>query len=690
MKAREDALQERYQFVAEIGKGGMSTVYLVKDLNLESYWAIKQVKSNSSIEFDAFKKEVELLASLNHSDIPRIVDRIEIGDDYYVVMDFIDGTSLAKIINIEGPQEEKKVIDWGIQLCGVLEYLHTARKNPIIYRDMKPENIMLTPSGGIKLIDFGIARECKRGQRIQGEALGTKGYAAPEQYRGADNKLDERTDIYALGATMFFLSTGITPGRPPRGVPAVRAVAPDVSDGFEYVVAKCTADAPENRYSNVAELRVDLENIERLSSIYRTKMKQRVAAFWLSLILSFTFAIVGFVGYQLNERDLSSRYRTAFQAAVASERSGDYVGAATQYSQAIEARPNDRETYVLWFEALLPRGGENMQQETMAAIDGMRKSYLENPQSAMYRDPTLALLVTRRCIEVGTVPYARYALEYISIIKDSKEYQQGDVHREEVQSYEVLASFLAQEAASLDFSALEKSMLELETFTDTGKLQINERLSNYYILIQVYSTYPMNLPKAYEKVYEIGGKAQEILQNNADNENMTFNNVIPMYELVAASQYNSAALYTTDREKEQAYRNSIEWFGYLRRLRVELPESLALKEANAYKGVFNVYNTPQSRSRMTEEVLQNLEHAIGLYEQIIQNNSSSFLAHLNLSQSLLDRELLKPATERNMDAFYQAYMRTRIIANNSNDLPIAALMQYEALGKQMQSLGLEV
>ncbi len=89
---------------------------------------------------------------------------------------------------------------------------------------MKPDNIMLTPSGRLKLIDFGIAKECRRGERIKGESLGTRGFAAPEQYKGGSNKLDERTDIYSLGATLFYLATGVMPGKPPHGVLALRSV----------------------------------------------------------------------------------------------------------------------------------------------------------------------------------------------------------------------------------------------------------------------------------------------------------------------------------------------------------------------------------------------------------------------------------------------------------------------------------
>ena len=139
-------LKDRYELLTELGHGGMSTVYLARDNNLGSYWAVKQMKNNATNELFAFKQEVELLAGLNHPDIPRIVDRIEDNDDYYVVMDFVDGVSLSKKLITEGPVDEDTLINWSKMLCAILKYLHTVRSNPIVYRDMKPDNIILSQS----------------------------------------------------------------------------------------------------------------------------------------------------------------------------------------------------------------------------------------------------------------------------------------------------------------------------------------------------------------------------------------------------------------------------------------------------------------------------------------------------------------------------------------------------------------
>lgn len=680
-------IHDRYKLIAEIGRGGMSVVYLAKDINLDSYWAIKKVKNTSSVEFEAFLKEVELLASLNHPDIPRIVDRIRLGDDYYVVMDFVDGTSLAKILNVKGAQDEKQVIEWGIMLCDILDYLHNVRKDPIVYRDMKPDNIMLTPSGRLKLIDFGIAKECRRGERVRGETLGTRGFAAPEQYKGGSNKLDERTDIYCLGATMFFLATGVMPGKPPHGVPALRSVNPELPDAFEYCIAKATADDPENRYASAAEFKRDLENIEKLSIAYNAKMKKRFLLFAASLALSVVFAFVGLVGHIRVQNELRDRFQTSFQAATAYERGGNYAQAADSYTDAISANPSDRETHIRLFNALLPKdGGETARAQTMDAVDEMRKSYLDNERSPMYQNPSLMYIAARRCIEVQDPIYAGYAVEYIQLIKESKEYETNQIDQVEIQSLEVIASYLANESANIDYAAFADSLIALEAYTDDANISSDARLTNYYTLIQMYSTYPDYLDDAYAKAYEIGIKARDILESSGANEEMTFNNIIPMYELLAAGQYNSVSFYNSDPDKLNAYNNSLEWFGYLDDLGVELSENLALKKANTHLGIFELGNTPTGGNAD----VSHLNMAIELYKEIIEENPESFLAHAYLTKSLLYRELQKPQESRNMSAVLESYRRTAEIAQNNKNLDSTALIQFSALKRLLENAGLEV
>ena len=158
---------------------------------------------------------------------------------------------------MHGAQPADKVIEWGKQMCNVLDYLHS--QNPsLIYRDMKPANIILKPDGTIKLIDFGIMRTYKRNQSSDTCCLGTKGYAAPEQFGGSQT--DARTDIFGLGMTMFRLVTGINPAEPPYEVKPIRLVNPNLPQGLEYIISKCTQPNPEERYQTCDDLMDDMNN----------------------------------------------------------------------------------------------------------------------------------------------------------------------------------------------------------------------------------------------------------------------------------------------------------------------------------------------------------------------------------------------------------------------------------------------
>lgn len=688
-------LRERYELMTVIGRGGFSTVWLARDISLGSYWAVKQVKNDSSTNFNAFLKEVELLSTLNHSSIPRIVDRIEEGDDFFVVMDFVDGSALSKLVNMQGPQDEKKVIEWAISLCDTMIYLHSKNpesgKRPVVYRDLKPDNIMLSPSGAVKLIDFGAASVYTPGIKFKGETIGTRGYASPEQYGGGSNMLGEASDIYTLGATMYYLSTGFVPEEPPNGVPSVRSKNSALTDAFEFCVAKCTADDPENRYQSFEELKASLEHIEQLSAIYRKKQKRRLVSFYSSLVLGAVFAVIGLIGYNRFQVELLDRFKVEYQEATAASRDGDYLSAARHYAQALQANPDDRDTHVLLFNTLLPHdGGEDAKAATMAAIDEMRKSYLENPASPMYEDPRLCYLVARRCIEVEDIEYAKIALDYINIIQQSAEHGEGTLNTRELSMFEVIASFQAQDSINADFDVFNKALLNLEEYTDNENLTADEQLGNYYLLIRMLSTYPNTLPDAYERALNIGGKARTILLQNSTGDELTFNNIIPLYELIAVGQYNCAAMSVKDDVREKAFINSIEWFGYLDDLNVELSQGLMLRKANAYKGVFDAYNTPSRYGRMDDSIYAHLNSAIEIYENIIRNDSGAFLPYVNLTYAYYEQQMLLPQDERSFAQTIQTYKKARSLANSDKTIPSTSIMQFSSLTKLLQNSGLEV
>lgn len=185
-------IEGKYEILKMIGRGGMSEVYLAMDKNLNKQWAVKEIKKrthdrNNIVVVQSAIAEANMMKKLDHPCLPRIVDIIDKSDVIYVVMDYIEGEPLSKVLEQYGAQSQASVIEWAQELAGVLEYLHM-QEPPIIYRDMKPANIMLQPNGNIKLIDFGIAREYKSQNISDTVSLGTK------RLCGAGTVWRERTD----------------------------------------------------------------------------------------------------------------------------------------------------------------------------------------------------------------------------------------------------------------------------------------------------------------------------------------------------------------------------------------------------------------------------------------------------------------------------------------------------------------
>ncbi|MBR5115703.1 MAG: protein kinase [Lachnospiraceae bacterium] len=294
----------RYRILDIIGQGGQSRVYLAHDERAGRQWAVKELRDdveNYALIRRSFLSELRFLRALHHPYLPAIVDCIDEGEGkpLLIVMDFIDGRPLSGILSKYGAQPQDRVVKWGIELCDVLYYLHE-QKPPIIYRDLKPANIMLRPTGDITLIDFGTARQYRLSEETApddpGEdtiCLGTRGYAAPEQF-GGHGQTDARTDIYCLGATLYHLLTGHNPARPPYEIRPIRSWNPALSTGLEEIIRKCTMQDPSERFSSCMEVRYALLHYKERDRGFRRRAVCRIAAFAASTILSVTAGTLAF------------------------------------------------------------------------------------------------------------------------------------------------------------------------------------------------------------------------------------------------------------------------------------------------------------------------------------------------------------------------------------------------------------
>lgn len=328
----------KYKILTKVGQGGMSVVYLAINEKANKQWAIKEVRKDGVKDFEVVKQglvaETEILKKLNHPNLPSIIDVIDQEDSFIIIMDYIEGNSLNKALEEFGAQPQENVISWAKQLCNVLGYLHT-RKTPIIYRDMKPANVMLKPDGNVTLIDFGTAREFKEKNLADTTCLGTVGYAAPEQFGGM-GQTDARTDIYCLGATLYHLVTGMNPCEPPYEIKPIREINPALSGGLERIILKCTQRDPNDRYQSAAELMYALEHYEEFDDIYRKKQKRKLGAFITTSVLTLACAGVALWGYLGAEAKKGENYE--YLLATAEE--------ANDYYEVILTDPTRTEAYL--------------------------------------------------------------------------------------------------------------------------------------------------------------------------------------------------------------------------------------------------------------------------------------------------------------------------------------------------------
>lgn len=256
----------RYRVVQLVGKGGFGAVYKASDERFQAK-RIVAVKEMSDAQLNpkekaaaqqAFRQEAELLVPLSHPNLPQVSDFFEESGKAYLVMEFVEGETLEKLQeDAQGPLDERRVMGWVVQLCDVLDYLHT-QQPPIIFRDLKPGNIMLTKYDQVKLIDFGIARVFKSTSSKDTTLLGSRGYAPLEQYGRGQS--DARSDIYALGATLYDLLTFSTPAdAPSRQInPSVftlpRQANPRISPDIEQIILKAMQTDPQQRYQSAQEM----------------------------------------------------------------------------------------------------------------------------------------------------------------------------------------------------------------------------------------------------------------------------------------------------------------------------------------------------------------------------------------------------------------------------------------------------
>ncbi len=259
-------LQSRYRIVRKIGGGGMGQVYLAHDTRLaDKPCAIKELApalyaapDEQAAAAEQFHREAAMLAHLNHPNLPNVYDYFTEGEHFYLVMDYVNGETLAnQLERSPGGLPPETVVGWAVQLCDVFDYLHS-QSPPVIFRDLKPSNVMVTADNTIKLIDFGVARLFDPSKGTDTLKMGTAGYAPPEQYAG-QGQTTPRSDMYSLGVTIYELLTGDDPTAHPFVFTPPRSLVPAISPQLSNVVMKAVSLGPAERFQSAAEFKAALQ-----------------------------------------------------------------------------------------------------------------------------------------------------------------------------------------------------------------------------------------------------------------------------------------------------------------------------------------------------------------------------------------------------------------------------------------------
>ncbi len=538
----------KYEILKKIGQGGMSIVYVAMDTRLNKQWAVKEIKQNPKQDTRTLLKglqmEANILKMVDHPVLPRIVDIINYNGTVFVVMDYIEGRPLSEVLKLEGAQPQEKVIEWAKDLCSALDYLHSMNP-PIIYRDMKPSNIMLKPDGKVKLIDFGTAKEFDVESLADTTALGTRGYAAPEQFGDARgrgiHKTDARTDIYSLGATLYHVLTGKNPSEPPYVIKPIRDWDPSLSSGLEKIINKCTMPNPEDRYQSCTELIYDLEHYEELDDAFKRSCLKKMRSFLICAGLTVTFAAVAIGGYIGNEREKKLNYDNLINEGYADVVQGDYEGAAGLYVDAITQVDGSRnEAYLDLLDLYI-----NYMNDAETGLSRVTY-YIDQQYDSIDKDQKLLLTV---------------AMDYFDVLKDYKSsayYFNMLDQKEHPEAVYYSTIALAMGELNVDYESLTFNLKNFESTNDASTISIN-KLMNYRLLCIVYARSLQQMGDAADRLIEAANKGLAVLEvYDDDSVKAEYYTIYNQYLALAYERLGQKYIEEDPQRSQENYEKALE------------------------------------------------------------------------------------------------------------------------------------
>lgn len=369
-----------YEIISRIGSGNSGIVYKARHMNLDKYVVLKKIKTDIK-DIVNNRAEVDVLKNLKHACLPQVLDFVEDDGDIYTVMEYISGNSFKQYLDAGTEFLEQSVIIWMKQISATLCYLHNQRP-PIIHSDIKPGNIMLMPNGNICLIDFNISFSFgAENAFVNGY---TSGYSSPEQIAAVKynqnqpdssrwKKIDKRSDIYSLGATIYHMMTGEKPITNEKGyVEDIRDKKPEMNEVFASVIMKCLEPNPAKRYQKTEDILEDLQDMEKKSKEYCNLLRKQKMTVGILTGVMLCSTVLAAAGYLRMDREKMLSYKTAIAQEEECVDKGEYDQLDKYYKKAVKLCPNKMDAY------LQKAAGLNRQKQYQKCIEFINNKILTN------------------------------------------------------------------------------------------------------------------------------------------------------------------------------------------------------------------------------------------------------------------------------------------------------------------------
>ena len=636
-----EIIDERYEILKEIDRGGMSIVYLAQDNRLKKPLAIKDIRKSNKIQTDillkCLKGEADLLTALDHQTLPKIYDIIEGESHIYVVMDYIEGESLKKKLDREKVCSYADVIEWGKQLSEVLDYLHKRKPYPIIYRDMKPHNVMITPDGKLKLIDFGTA--IKSDSETRNLNFLTDAYAAPEQKNG--EPADERTDIYNLGITLYHLVTGLK-RKEGEILRPIREVNPALPEGLDYIISKCINDIPSERYQMAADLNRDLFRVNKMNKDYKKKIIKDMSLFLVSCVMFLSGISVTIYAKSMINKDSLGIYTSALNEANINIVNGEYAKAIGNLDKIIvDIDSSKADAYIKLMDVYMIMG------DIEAGIDKIEE-YVNKGYGGVDKNDDVLFNLAMTHLNDKNYPIALKYFEKVS----KRKYP-------EVKYYKMISE--AMSSMNIDHKIFAEKLLEFEDYIDD--LANNEnKILNYISIANIYSSYKSQIDGSNDKIIKLIDKSDAVLAL-IEEEEVKLKYEIELSQKLAQAYHSKGNLEKDSALKNESYNKAILIYKNLIDLDINNVEEVILKVGDIYS------EKKEYKKAMVE------------YKKVIDKDKNNIKAHCKFVNTILDIEQGKTKDQDYSKAKEQYELIKKIKKYSEN-------AEFLSLTRRMTSLGI--